>query len=262
VLAGLQRLLGRNLLCGERQWRLAASNASLQWYDPNGGTRSVGSGVLAGLQRLLGRNGMRPSKSQFSKEFIMKHFYILLVSIVLFHGCGGGGNEENASLPQEEPENVQVDMKKGDDSYTMKVTSGSEEIQLNAKGTGDDSYSMVVKSKEGEMKLVAGQDAKLPDNFPKDIPMYPGVTITFAQTMADNDSFTIQATTPDPLEKVIEFMKKELTTQGWTSNNIIEQTEGETETSALMYLRENRLLNVLLTVDEGKTNLTINTQKQ
>jgi hypothetical protein len=45
-----------------------ARRAPLRWYDPNGGTRFVGSGVLAGLQELLGRNGMRPSKSPFPKE--------------------------------------------------------------------------------------------------------------------------------------------------------------------------------------------------
>jgi hypothetical protein len=45
-----------------------AWNVPLQWYDLNGGTRSVGSGVLAELKGLLGRNGMRPSKSHFSKE--------------------------------------------------------------------------------------------------------------------------------------------------------------------------------------------------
>jgi hypothetical protein len=44
-----------------------AWNVPLQWDDPNGGTRSVGSGVLAGLPGLLGRNGMRPSKRLFYK---------------------------------------------------------------------------------------------------------------------------------------------------------------------------------------------------
>jgi hypothetical protein len=40
------------MICGIQE---GARHAPIQWYDPTGGTRSVGSGVLAGLQGLLGR---------------------------------------------------------------------------------------------------------------------------------------------------------------------------------------------------------------
>jgi hypothetical protein len=49
------------MICGIQE---GAWNVPLQWYDPNGGTRSVGSGVLAGLPGLLGHNLLRGERQR------------------------------------------------------------------------------------------------------------------------------------------------------------------------------------------------------
>lgn len=186
----------------------------------------------------------------------------LLVGIFLM-GCGGNPSEEaKNSTPTAPPEDVKVDLKQKEGGYTVHVKSGSEELSLQAEGSGDDSYNMVVQSKEGEVKMSAGSAAKLPDGFPQDIPTYPGMNLTFSQSMQENQTFNLQATSADPFEKVASHFKAQTASQGWTETTVLDQNEGGKPTRVYSGTKEGRVLTILLSGEEQGTSITITTAQQ
>jgi hypothetical protein len=72
---------------------------------PNGGTRSVGSGVYLGLQGQLGRNGMRPSKQFFFEGVYINAGELMSKEIswlsILLVGCAGLNPAVEATKPAE-----------------------------------------------------------------------------------------------------------------------------------------------------------------
>lgn len=60
---------------------------------------------------------------------------------------------------------------------------------------------------------------KVPDNFPKDFPLYPGAKVTSALSGAQagkNNGFWLTMSTPDSVDRVTAFYKSQLATNGWT----------------------------------------------
>ncbi|MFN7996206.1 MAG: hypothetical protein U0Q18_21525 [Bryobacteraceae bacterium] len=60
--------------------------------------------------------------------------------------------------------------------------------------------------------LLLMAQAKLPSDFPKDVPIYPGATVRQAGATAKE---MVILETPDPKEKALSFYKLELPKNGW-----------------------------------------------
>lgn len=59
---------------------------------------------------------------------------------------------------------------------------------------------------------------EVPDTFPKDFPLYPGAKVTSSLSGAESgesNGFWLTLSTPDALDKVTAYYKKELTASGW-----------------------------------------------
>ena len=195
---------------------------------------------------------------------ILRMYLCLTVLVgVLLLGCGGNPSEETMNTPSPAPpDEVKVDLKQKEGGYTVHVKSGSEELSLQAEGSGDDSYNMVVQSKEGEVKMSAGSAAKLPDGFPPDIPTYPVMNLTFSQSMQENQTFNLQATSSDPFEKVAAHFKAETVSQGWAETTALDQNEGGKQMRVYTGSKEGRVLTIMLSAEEQGTSITITTSKQ
>lgn len=73
-----------------------------------------------------------------------------------------------------------------------------------------------VQSKDGKGTFVVGEN-KVPDDFPKNVPVYPGAKVesSMAGTGAQGDTgFMLTLSTPDPVEKVGAFYKDAATKNG------------------------------------------------
>ena len=71
-------------------------------------------------------------------------------------------------------------------------------------------------TKTGQTVTVGGD--KLPDTFPKDFPIYQGARVVSSVSGTQQDKsngLLVEYTTPDGLDKVIPFYKKELGANGW-----------------------------------------------
>jgi hypothetical protein len=192
-------------------------------------------------------------------------FCLVVMAGFLLGGCGGGASKEGGSASpaaSAPPEDVKVDMKQDAAGYSVHLQNGTEELKLQAEGSSDDSYSMVLNSKEGQVKMSAGSAAKLPDGFPQDVPTYPGMTLTFSQSMKEKETFNLQATSPDSLDKISAHFKSEATAKGWTETTALDQNGEGQQMKMIAYSKEDRVLNIVLTSEESGNSITITTAKQ
>jgi hypothetical protein len=102
-------------------------------------------------------------------------------------------------------------LQKGIESKTgvkMDLTGGKEGISFTDSKTGE---------------TVSIGEQKIPDNFPKDFPIYPGSkpagTMSGSNTQKDSLGFWVVFSTDDSLEKVKAYYDKQLKSNGWTIEN-------------------------------------------
>lgn len=96
--------------------------------------------------------------------------------------------------------------------------------------------SMTFTDTKTGTKVNVGSNS-VPDNFPKDFPLYPGAKVTGSLSGAQAgkaNGFWLTLTTPDAQSKVEEFYKTELSKNGWTVGQAMtaESTMTETVTKA------------------------------
>ena len=74
--------------------------------------------------------------------------------------------------------------------------------------------TVTIKGDKPGDQLVVGKDAKLPDDFPKTVPIYPGAKIigSYAASGAagKDKGFTVQLETTDAPDKVVAFYKSKM----------------------------------------------------
>ena len=148
-------------------------------------------------------------------------------------------------------DNVNVNIEQG----KMTVTSEGGEKKLDMKS---DDKSFSIQTKDGMM--VAGDAAKLPENFPKDVPVYPGAKPTLVSTMAGNETFNVSFDTADTIDQVGAYYRKELTANGWQEQQTINQA-GDQPMQMLNYTKEERMVMVTVTRDGDKTVLSLMVSK-
>ena len=139
---------------------------------------------------------------------------------------------------------------------------GAVESQLSQDGSQADveidgeSMSMKVMGKKGAVQLHVGPGTKLPKGFPSDIPLYPGMTVMMSHSQAEGQMFFVQATSSDPVAKIVEFYEKQAPTKGWQSKN----TTTAGDINSLGYGKDGRTLQITLSAaDEEGTSISIAT---
>ena len=87
------------------------------------------------------------------------------------------------------------------DEGTLTVTGDAEKGQVN------------IKTDDGETIEMSYGTKTIPDNFPKDVPVYSPAQIRMTQVVDENKS-VISLSTSDDVSKVAAFYKKELAATG------------------------------------------------
>jgi hypothetical protein len=123
----------------------------------------------------------------------------------------------------------------------------------------DESFSMQVQGKDGQQTLQIGEDTKLPEGFPEDVPLYPDWTIVVAHTQAGDSIFMIQAQSADPLPQVAEFFTEKVPQNGWEEKSNTSQGE---KMKILQYAKDDRTLNFIINADDQGTGVNITIAKK
>lgn len=129
-----------------------------------------------------------------------------------------------------------------------------------AKNVSVDSQSGTVNVRSEDGSASIGGEAKIPSDFPKDVPVYPGSKVTFA-VKTEGKNFSVAVLTKDDVAKVMDYYKRELAAKGWNStDDSLEITfEGGSSKS---YSKENRVILVTVGTEEssqssGQTIVTL-----
>ena len=116
---------------------------------------------------------------------------------------------------------------------------------------GGDKVEIKGGGADGSVTSSSADVVKMPEDFPKDIPVYPGAT-PIIHTSAKNGR-TVQLWTSDTANKVTAFYKEKFNVEGWK-----QESESSTEAITLLYsTKENRTLSVVISYDDDGTNFTL-----
>jgi len=134
----------------------------------------------------------------------------------------------------------------GSDPTTVTVGAGDETVVVKVDGEGE---AVSLEAKGEEFAVTVGERVKVPDNFPKDVPVCAGLELS--QAMETDDGFMLQGTTSDTVKQIADHYAKTLEANGWTEEMTIGQS-GPPAMSILTYSKDGREGNVTATeTDEG-----------
>lgn len=158
----------------------------------------------------------------------------------LMAGCGQKVSEKIAEKSIER--SIKADAKKEGKDVDAKVDL--------------DKGSMSIKGKDEEMNV--GKGAKLPESFPKDVPVYPGAEV--GMSFAQSDTYSVQLSTTDAMDKVAAYYKKELAANGWAEKQTLNQG-GDNPMQTVSCEKSDRNLTVMIMGGKGKIDITLTTGK-
>lgn len=109
-----------------------------------------------------------------------------------------------------------------------------------------------IKGQDGD-SAAASENAKLPEGFPADIPLYPGAKIIMANK--NDQTYTATLTSTDEYSKVMAYYKAELAKNGWVDqdqNTSFGSDSGQTST----YNKGNRGMIFILSTPSAQQKVT------
>ena len=128
-----------------------------------------------------------------------------------------------------------------------------ETVQYDAKGK-----SITVTTTDGSV-YVGGEGVRVPEDFPKDVPLYPGSKLASAVSAAQSGSSGHMVTlqTSDPPEKVSSFYKSKFS--AWRVK--MEMSSGGGKVLLLQSPDEKRSITVVANASGGQTTVTLTAQE-
>jgi hypothetical protein len=126
---------------------------------------------------------------------------------------------------------------------------------INAK-VDSSGGQVTIQTKDGTAVISGGKGATVPENFPKDVYVYEGATIT--ASVAVPNGFNLAMETGDSAEKVLAAIKGKMTGFGWKEemnmnqgkNSIVSFKKGER--GAMVNISEGPKTHINLTATEHK----------
>lgn len=102
-------------------------------------------------------------------------------------------------------------------SHTVTTKDGKVTYQEKGKDAG----SVTVTGKDGKTATLSYNQGKLPDDYPKDVPVYSGAKVVMAQSYSEKNARNLMLETADSANQVADFYKKELERNGWTTETTV-----------------------------------------
>jgi hypothetical protein len=132
------------------------------------------------------------------------------------------------------------------------VSSPSGDVKVEETGKAGQS-TVTFTGKNGESMTINSEGGKLPDDYPKDVPVASGkIVMATSVNNADNKSSSLVLESADNLNKTVAFYKKGLADNGWKIDATI---SGENMTM-LTADKDTRQLVLQIGESEGKCSVT------
>ncbi|OGG10310.1 hypothetical protein A2154_02625 [Candidatus Gottesmanbacteria bacterium RBG_16_43_7] len=173
-----------------------------------------------------------------------KNTTIIIVVIVLLLLVAGGFAMQKLTQKTSEMVGQKVGEKVAE-SMIESAVGGKADVDVSSDG-------MTVKTDEGSFST----GTSLPPDWPKDVPVYPGSTVTYSGTnnpQTGETGYSTVLTTNDDSQKVGAYYTKELPAQGW----LVTGTQNIADTTVISATKDDRTLSMAAATEEGKTTITL-----
>lgn len=156
----------------------------------------------------------------------------LAIMIILIPACGSCVEKATESA-----------VEKALEKAIEKQTGEEADIEINAEDEGQ----VKVSTDQGSMQI--GTDTKVPEDFPKDVPIYDGAEPMMA--ISHNEAMgMVSLQTDDDLEKVKDFYLKQMEKNGWAKRSEM-NLQG---TYMFGFEKEKRMANITITPNTDADN--------
>lgn len=191
---------------------------------------------------------------------------VLVAIVLVLGGCGQRMADKIAEKALEET--IERAAEDGGDDVDVDVDVSSGKMTVTSTGTGGegetvrmefDEDSGTITTADGTSEITMGKGAKMPDDFPKDVPVYKNATIQMAGQEAAQGMMTVSMTCPDAFDKVVNFYEEQASAQGWHEQ--MSMNQGGTM-QMLSYSKDDRILNVTVSQTDEGTGIHVNTGTQ
>ena len=169
-------------------------------------------------------------------------------------GCGCGGLSQKASeiaaeksieaAAKAQGQNIKVDLNSSGEG-TARITISGEHgsTTVTSAATGENRTEIALEGSGGRQSLRIGDKIAIPDTFPQDIPLPPGLAPTAAihDQSGNGPEWMIQGTLPGTLGDVRMFYTERLQQARWTPLTSMDTAE----LLSLTFEKEDRILSVM-----------------
>ena len=191
-----------------------------------------------------------------------------LALVISVAGCGKATEKANEKIAEKVAEqalkangnkDAKVDIKKDGSVSTQVTNEKGETTTMNIQGGGG-SGTFSTTSPQGTTTI--GEGAKVPDGFPKDVPVYAGAKVMASITNNENGGmFSLNLETTEPLAKVSEYYKKEMAAQGWKTEQTTEMG-GDSPMNMYNYTKAETSVMVMAVGEKDKTTIALTVTKK
>jgi hypothetical protein len=117
---------------------------------------------------------------------------------------------------------------------------------------GKDAGAITVTGKDGQKVTMDYGSGKIPDDYPKDIPVYKNAKVIMSQTVSEKNGRNLVLESSDDIAAIAAFYKKEFEAGGWK----VEATIATGEMHMLSGAKEKRKLVVQIMASGDKRTIS------
>jgi hypothetical protein len=103
----------------------------------------------------------------------------------------------------------------GGAACSRSTTYHSKDGSVTVEQHGKDAGSMTFTGKNGEKMALNTNGGKMPDDYPKDVPVYEGTKVILTQSASEKHMHQLVLESADPVDKIADYYKKGLDGNGW-----------------------------------------------
>jgi len=131
-------------------------------------------------------------------------------------------------------------------------TYTSKDGSVTVEQKGKDASSMTFTGKNGETVAINMNGGKVPDDYPKDVPLYEGTKVIMSNSASEKHARHLMLESKDPADKIAEYYKKGLDSNGWKTEGTMNMGEMNMFTAS----KDNRQLVVQISNSADKRTIS------
>lgn len=182
---------------------------------------------------------------------------MFLMSGLVLAGCGGEKSESAAPVTAGSAAADKV----AETIIEQSAKAQGENVDVDIDSAGD-SMTISLQNAEGTHQITTGASASVPQGFPEDVPIYPGLNIQMANSMTSQEMFSVVGQTTASNDEVAAFYKKELAARGWTEESVM-QHNAEGQLMTMLHCgKDTRKVHVMVMTEGDATTVSLTTGEE